>query len=74
MAKRGGWKNHGYSTRMKNIPNVQKHTTTQFNTSFIHHSVAEYMQLSMEFNSIQKIPVFVKKLKSKILNSYQISA
>ena len=74
MAKRGGQKNHGYNTRTKNIPNVQKHTTTQFNTSFICHSVAEYMQLSMEFNSIQKIPVFVKKLKSKILNSYQISA
>ena len=74
MAKRGGIKNHRYNTRSKNIPNVQKHTTTQFNTSFICHSVTEYMQLPTELNSIQKIPVFTKKLKSKILNLYQNSA
>ena len=70
MAKRGGRKNHRYNTRSKNIPNVQKHTTTQFNTSFICRSVTEYMQLPMELNSIHKISVFTKKLKSKILNSY----
>ena len=72
MAKRGGRKNHRYNTRSKNIPNVQKHTTTRFNTSFICRSVTEYMQLPMELNSIHKISVFTKKLKSRILNSCKV--
>ena len=35
MDKRGGKNQHGYNTQNKNTPNVQAHTMTQFNQSYL---------------------------------------
>ena len=35
MNARGGKKIHGYPTRGKSVPNIQKHTSEIFNKSFI---------------------------------------
>ena len=72
MVERGGVKKHRYNTRKKKVPNIQKHTSVQFNTSFICHSITEYSSLSNELSSITKMPSFVKKLKKEIMNTYQI--
>ena len=70
MAKRGGRKTHGYETRNKNIPNIQKHTTTCFNTSFMHHRITEYSNLTMDLKLINKVSLLSKKLKCIIVSSY----
>ena len=48
MKKRSGWKTHGYDTRNKRILNTQKHTTTHFNISFMHHGITEYSNLTFD--------------------------
>ena len=42
MDKRGGKKQHDYNTQNKNTPNVQSHSTTQFNQSYLCKSIVEY--------------------------------
>ena len=64
MEVRGGKKNHKYDTRYKNVPSIQKHTTVQYNFSFLCRSVAEYAQLPVELTSIHKRSLFAKKTKS----------
>ena len=70
MEAKGSKKNHKYDTRNKNMPNVQKHTSAQYNTSFLCHSVAEYAKLPVELNSIHLMSLFVKKIKAEILQNY----
>ena len=43
--KKGGKKCHRYPTRNKYIPNIQRHTTTQMNSSFLCRSLNHFMQL-----------------------------
>ena len=45
MSQKKGKKTHGYNTRYKSIPNIQKHTSTVFNQSFIIKSIAQYQKL-----------------------------
>ena len=72
MVKRGGMKKHRYNTSKKEVPNVQKHTSVQFNTSFICCSITEYSLLSNKHSSVTKMPLFVKKLKKEVMDTYQI--
>ena len=38
----GGKKTHPYNTRNKSLPNIQKHTTNLYNTSFMCKALTEY--------------------------------
>ena len=38
----GGKKTHSYNTRNKSLPNIQKHTTSLYNTSFMCKALTEY--------------------------------
>ena len=64
MKKRSGWKTHGYDTRDKCIPNTQKHTTTHFNISFMHHGISEYSNLTFDFKSIMNISTLTTMITS----------
>ena len=70
MIKRGGKKTHGYETRNKHIPNTQKHATTRFNISFMHHGITEYSNLTLDLKSITNIPMLSIKLKNITISSY----
>ena len=70
MVKRGGKKTHRYETRNKHIPNTQKHGTTHFNISFMHHGITEYSNLAQDLKSIKSMPVLIKKLKDIIISTY----
>ena len=70
MIKRGGKKTHGYETRNKHIPNTQKHATTHFNISFMHHGITEYSNLTLDLKSITNIPMLNTKLKNITISSY----
>ena len=60
MEARGGKKNHKYDNRYKNVPNIQKHATVQYNSSILCRSVAEYAKLPVELTSIHKTSLFAK--------------
>ena len=66
MEKRGGKKLHKYNTRHKDTPNVQSHSSTIFNQSYICRSVVEYNKLP---NNIKELPYssFMKGLKNYFL-------
>ena len=72
MELRGGIKKHKYNTRKKEVPNVQKHKSPKFNTSFIHRGIIEYNALSRELTKMDKMPLFVKNLKREIIHAYQV--
>ena len=62
IEKRGGKKTHKYNTRHKKTPNVQSHSSSIFNQSYICRSVVEYNRLP---NNIKELPYssFMKELK-----------
>ena len=66
MDKQGGKKQHGYNTQNKNTPNVQAHTTTQFNQSYLCRSIVEYNKLPQ---TMKDMPArsFVRNLKKYYL-------
>ena len=70
MIKRGGKKTHRYETRNKHIPNTQKHETTCFNISFMHHRITEYSNLAHDLKSIKSMPMLVKKLRDITISTY----
>ena len=41
MESRGGKKFHEYNTRREHVPNIHKHNSVQYNTSFLCKSMAE---------------------------------
>ena len=64
----GGLKQHRYPTRNKRIPNIQIHSSQQFNNSFLCKSIFIYNYLPVELKKIHKIKPFQKKLKECVLN------
>ena len=42
MEARGGKKTHKYNARKKNVPNIQKHVSIQYNSSFLCRSLVEF--------------------------------
>ena len=60
--KRRGKKQHGHNTQNKNTPNVQVHTTTQINQSYLCRSIVEYSKLPQTIKDMPTHP-FVRNLK-----------
>ena len=66
----GGLKQHRYLTRHKNIPNIQKHTTTEFNSSYLCKGIKIYNNLSSKLKSIHNLKVFTREMKNYLLSKY----
>ena len=62
---RGDRKTHRYETRGKNIPNIQAHSNTQFNQSFLCKCLSLYHKLPMVIKQSPSLKNFTKKLKDR---------
>ena len=67
MHKNNGKKLHGYNTRNKNLPNVQKHQSPYFNKSFLNKSIISYQRLPSELKQSNSLKSFTTKAKSRLL-------
>ena len=65
--KKGGKKCHRYPTRNKQVPNIQTHSSTQMNTSFLCHSLHLYMQLPGITKGSGSLSLFCKNIKEKLI-------
>ena len=63
-----GKKMHHYNTRYKNLPNIKRHTSTEFNKSFLCKGITYYSQLNGEIKNAKNKDDFVCKYK---LNLYK---
>ena len=61
--KKGGKKCHRYPTRNKHIPNIQRHTTTQMNSSYLCQSLNHFMQLPGTTKQCLSLSSFCKHIK-----------
>ena len=59
----GGLKMHGYNTRNKNILNIQKQSTVQFNKSFLCKSILMYGSLPVKIKKSENLKIFIKRVK-----------
>ena len=66
----GRLKQHRYPTRHKNIPNIPKHTTTEFNSSYLCKGIKTYNNLSFKLKSIHNLKVFTWEMKNYLLSNY----
>ena len=65
----GGLKRHHYETRNKSTPNIQMHSSQQFNNSYLCKSIKKYCGLSIKLKSVTKLTTFVRQLKNQLLQS-----
>ena len=63
-----GKKTHHYNTRYKNLPNIKRHTSNEFNKSFLCKGITYYSQLNGEIKNAKNKDDFVRKYK---LNLYK---
>ena len=64
--KKGGKKCHRYPTRNKYIPNIQRHTTPQMNSSFLCQSVNNFMQLPGTTKQCPSLSSFCNQIKKML--------
>ena len=64
-----GEKTHGYNTRYKNVPNIKKHTSTEFNKSFLCKGITCYSQLNGEIKKATNKTDFIRKYKLNLYNT-----
>ena len=67
----GGLKGHKYNTRFKNTPNIQKHGTSEFNTSFLCRGVSIFNALPNKIQNSRNLKEFTKGVKQYLLSTYQ---
>ena len=58
----GGHKSHRYPTRNKHIPNLQRHQSEKYQSSYLCKSIIELNKLPLELKSISKTSIFLKQL------------
>ena len=63
-----GKKTHKYPTRNKNLPNIMKHTSTDFNKSFLCKSLWYYHTLSSNIKNSLNLKDFTTKYKTQLFN------
>ena len=61
-----GKKMHKYSTRYKNLPNIMKHVSSEFNKSFLCKSIWHYNTLSSNIKNAANLNDFIAKYKAYI--------
>ena len=67
LDSQGGRKTQRYETQNKETPNIQKHTSSQFNKSFMCKSLLKYNQLSPEIKETNKTKNFISRTKHTLL-------
>ena len=67
LNSRGGQKTHHYNTGNKTLPSIQKHSSTQYNKSFMCKGPIKFNQLPTEIRNSKTIAIFRKKLKNHLL-------
>ena len=55
-----------YSTRNKNLPNIMKHISTEFNKSFLCKSIWHYNTLSSNIKNATNLNDFIARYKAHI--------
>ena len=66
----GGLKQHRYPTQFKNTPNIQKHSTTEFNNSHLCKGLAVYNKLPNRLKCLQSLRIFTREMKKYLLSQY----
>ena len=69
MNDRGGKKTHHYPTRMKSMPNIQKHASETFNKSFICRSIWEFNKMPDSIKNSKSIRHIIMKYKSNLIGT-----
>ena len=66
----GGLKQHRYPTRYKNTPNIQKHTTIEFNHSILCKGLTVYNGLPVRLKEQPTLKRFTKEVKKHLMSTY----
>ena len=61
-----GCKVHHYPTRNKHIPNLQRHQSEQYHSSYLCRSIIKFNKLPLELKSISKTSIFLKQLRKHV--------
>ena len=61
-------KQHKYNTRLKNIPNLPKTRTKQYNHNFLCKCIKDYQIVKKEIRQIENMKKFSGKLKEIVLS------
>ena len=70
MEAKGGIKSHRYPTRNKRIPNIQKHSITMFNHSYMCRSLVIYGQTKQHVQAMNTVKSFAQSFKDEKLKLY----
>ena len=60
---------HHYNTRYKSLPNIKKHTSNEYNKSFLCKGITYYNQLKGEIKNAKNKNDFIQKYKPNLFNS-----
>ena len=66
----GGLKQHRYPTRYKTTPNIQKHSSMEFNNSHLCKGITTYNNLPMTLKKAPTLKSFTKGVKRYLLSNY----
>ena len=59
-------KTHRYQTRFKQLPNIKKHTGTDYNNSFLCKTLTYYNELDLPLRRTKNIHEFSQKYKTHL--------
>ena len=68
-----GGKTHCYNTRYKSLPNIKKHSSTEYNKSFLCKGITYYNQLKGEIKNAKDKNDFIQKYKRNLCNNEPIN-
>ena len=63
----GGEKVHRYPTRNKSLPNIQWHTNSTYNQSFMCKSLSAYISLPGITKQVHSIASFVNRIRKQLM-------
>ena len=66
----GRKKNHPYNTRNKSLPNIQKHTTSLYNTSFMCKALTEYSKALAMLKQKKMVHSLGKAVRKYLIAGY----
>ena len=70
MEAKGRTKTHRYPTRNKKIPNIQKHSISTFNHSYMCRSLVIYGQTKQHIKAMKTVKSFAQSFKDEKLSLY----
>ena len=70
MQQKGGKKKHRYNTRNKNLPNIQKHQSKSFNTSYLCKGITNFTKLPTDVKNSKTLKSFTRQVKRILICKY----